>query len=41
MSGIVGGGALKGLGEMANPMAAPDAPTPDAPATGPVLPLGF
>jgi hypothetical protein len=41
MSGIVGGGALGGLGEMANPMAAPDAPTPDAPATGPILPLGF
>lgn len=45
MSGILGGdaggGALGGLGEMDNPMAAPDAPTPDAPATGPVLPLGF
>ena len=45
MSGILGGdagaGALGGLGEMANPIAAPDAPTPDAPATGPILPLGF
>ena len=39
MSGIVGGGALGGLGDIINP--APDAPTPDAPATGPVLPLGF
>ena len=39
MSGIVGGGALGGLGGIVNP--APDAPTPDAPATGPVLPLGF
>jgi len=36
MSGIVGGGALGGLGDIANP-----APTPDAPATEPVLPLGF
>ena len=41
MSGIlgggdVGGGALGGLGNIANP-----APTPDAPATEPVLPLGF
>ena len=39
MSGIVGGRALGGLGDIVNP--APDAPTPDAPATGPVLPLGF
>ena len=39
MSGIVGGGALGGLGDIVNPT--PDAPTPDAPATGPVLPLGF
>ena len=39
MSCIVGGGALGGLGDIVNP--APDAPTPDAPATGPVLPLGF
>ena len=39
MSGIVGGGALGGLGDIVNP--APDAPTTDAPATGPVLPLGF
>ena len=43
MSGILGGdaggGALGGLGDIVNP--APDAPTPDAPATKPVLPLGF
>ena len=36
MSGILGGdaggGALGGLGDIINP--APDAPTPDAPATG-------
>ena len=41
MSGIVGGGALKGLGDLVNPSAAPSAPKPDAPATGPALPLGF
>ena len=43
MSGILGGdaggGALGGLGDIVNP--APDASTPDAPATEPVLPLGF
>ena len=44
MSGILGGdgggtGALEGLGLPG--MASPDSPTPDAPATGPVLPLGF
>ena len=43
MSGILGDGggtgALEGLGLPG--MAAPDSPTPDAPATGPVLPLGF
>ncbi len=40
MSGILGGDAGGGaLGDIINP--APDAPTPDAPATGPVLPLGF
>ena len=44
--GDVGGGALGGLGEsiipdMDNPMAPPSSPTPDAPATGPNLPLGF
>jgi len=44
MSGILGGdgggtGALEGLGLPS--MAAPDSPTPDAPATGPQLPLGF
>ena len=48
MSGILGGdgggtGALGGaldIPDLGNPMAAPDSPTPDAPATGP-LPLGF
>ena len=37
------GGALGGLDipDMANPMESPSSPTPDAPATGPVLPLGF
>ena len=44
--GDVGGGALGGLGEsiipdMDNPMAPPSSPTPDPPATGPNLPLGF
>ena len=39
IGGDVGGGALGGLGGIVNP--APDEPTPDAPATGPVLPLGF
>ena len=34
------GGALD-IPDLGNPMAAPDAPTPDAPATGPILPLGF
>ena len=41
----LGTGALGGALDIpdlgGNPMAAPDAPTPDAPATGPVLPLGF
>tara|TARA_B100000214_G_scaffold254537_1_gene187379 strand:- start:57 stop:344 length:288 start_codon:yes stop_codon:yes gene_type:complete len=45
MSGILGGdaggGALEGLGDLVNPSAAPSAPTPDAPATGSGLPLGF
>ena len=45
MSGIIGGdaggGALGGLGDLVNPSAAPSAPKPDAPATGPALPLGF
>ena len=37
------GGALGGLDipDMGNPMESPSSPTPDAPATGPVLPLGF
>ncbi len=42
--GDVGGGALGGALNFENPMAPPSstAPdTPDAPATGPVLPLGF
>ena len=41
--GDLGGGALGGaldIPDLGNPMAAPDSPTPDAPATGP-LPLGF
>ena len=46
MSGILGDGAGAGLGgldipDMGNPMAPPSSPTPDAPATGPNLPLGF
>ena len=41
--GDLGGGALGGLDipDMGNPMTPPSSPTPDAPATGPVLPLGF
>ena len=41
--GDLGGGALGGLDipDMGNPMESPSSPTPDAPATGPVLPLGF
>ena len=46
LQGLTGGGL--GLGEkgldipdMGNPMESPSSPTPDAPATGPVLPLGF
>ena len=43
--GDLGGGALNGLGglipDMDNPIAPPSSPTPDAPATGPNLPLGF
>ena len=43
IGGVVGGGALGGLGEsiipdMDSPMAPPSS---DAPATGPNLPLGF
>ena len=40
--GDLGGGALGGLvPDMGNPMTPPSTPTPDAPATGPNLPLGF
>ena len=41
--GDLGGGALGGLNipDMGNPMTPPSSPTPDAPTTGPVLPLGF
>ena len=43
IGGALGGGALGGLDipDMVNPMESPSSPTPDAPATGPVLPLGF
>ena len=41
LGGIAGGGALGGALDFENPMAAPSSPTPDAPATEPVLPLGF
>ena len=42
--GSLGGGALGGLGgalspEPTNPMAAPDSPTADLPATGPLSPF--
>ena len=40
--GDLGGGALGGLvPDMGNSMTPPSSPTPDAPATGPNLPLGF
>ena len=41
--GDLGGGALGGLDipDMGNPMAPTSSPTPDAPATGTNLPLGF
>ena len=41
--GDLGGGALGGLDipDMGNSMTPPSSPTPDAPATGPNLPLGF
>ena len=39
--GDVGGGALGGALNFENPMTPPSSPTPDAPATGPNLPLGF
>ena len=38
--GDLGGGALGGALDLPD-FAAPTSPTPDAPATGPVLPLGF
>ena len=42
MSGILGEGAGTGALEGLVPkFGAPDSPTPDAPATGPQLPLGF
>ena len=51
MSGILGDGGLGGafdIPDLGNPMAAPDSPTPDAPAAGPksptsvgLPPLGF
>ena len=44
--GDLGGGALGGaldIPDLGNPMAAPDSPTPDAPATAPQssIPFGF
>ena len=39
--GDVGGGALGGALNFENPMAPPSSTSPDAPATGPNLPLGF
>ena len=44
LPGALGGGSLGGIGgslipEMDNPMAAPDAPTSQAPATGPISPF--
>ena len=39
IGGALGGGALGGL-DLPD-LAPPSSPTPDAPATGPVLPLGF
>ena len=51
IGGALGGGALGGaldIPDITNPMAAPDSPTPDAPAAGPksptsvgLPPLGF
>ena len=38
--GDIGGGALGGSLEIPS-LGAPTSPTPDAPATGPKLPLGF
>ena len=39
--GDVGGGALGGALDFKNPMAPPTSTSPDKPATGPNLPLGF
>ena len=39
--GDLGGGGLGGALNFENPMTPPSSPTPDAPATGPNLPLGF
>jgi len=39
--GDVGGGALGGALDFENPMAPPTSTSPDKPATGPNLPLGF
>ena len=39
IGGVVGGGALGGL-DLPD-LAAPTSPSPDAPTTGPLLPLGF
>ena len=42
LGAAAGAGALEGLiPDMGNPMAPPSSPTPDAPATGPNLPLAF
>ena len=39
--GDLGGGALGGALDLPDFAAPPSSPTPDAPATGPNLPLGF
>ena len=41
IGGALGGGALGGALNFENPMAPPSSTSPDAPATGPNLPLGF
>ena len=40
LGGALGGGALEGALDLPD-FAAPTSPAPDAPATGPNLPLGF
>ena len=40
IGGALGGGGLGGALDLPD-LAAPSSPTPDAPATGPNLPLGF